>query len=64
MFHFQKNEKLVKCPGCDLELPVSDWIAQNEHMRSEHPEIIIQRLRDANMHFEADKLENEIKDKK
>ena len=37
---------MIECPalGCDVRLPEHDIKAQREHMESEHPEIIRERL--------------------
>jgi len=39
-------ERMVKCPGCDLELPENDKASQIAHMEKNHPEIISQRLQE------------------
>lgn len=31
--------EMIKCPGCDLELPEDDVRAQVRHMQQKHPEI-------------------------
>jgi hypothetical protein len=41
------NRELVKCPGCDLQLPAGALNTQRRHMESEHPELIAKRLEDA-----------------
>lgn len=51
------EEKLIKCPGCDLLLPESSFQEQNQHMVSNHPDIIAERLREAHMYEEAAKYE-------
>lgn len=48
--------ELITCPGCDLQLPEFDHHGQSEHMIANHPEIIIERLRTAGMHAEANEL--------
>ena len=42
-----KDENLVKCPGCSVELPEDDLRAHVAHMEQFHPDIIEQRLREA-----------------
>lgn len=54
---------LVKCPGCSLEFPESDLSAQIAHMEQSHPEIIIQRLRDAGMHDQVPRVMEELGEK-
>lgn len=38
---------MVKCPGCDLELPEDDTVTQMAHMEEHHPEIIEERRKKA-----------------
>jgi hypothetical protein len=44
--------ELIKCPGCDLQLPIGDLQTQAAHMQAEHPEVIEGRLERAG--FERD----------
>jgi ribosomal protein S26 len=48
----QTETKMVKCPGCGLELPENDVQAQVQHMESAHPNIIGERHRAAGIHSE------------
>lgn len=48
-FQAESNEKVVmiKCPGCELQLPDNNVSGQIKHMEDAHPEIIAQRHRNA-----------------
>ena len=46
-----KEVKMVKCPGCSLELPEDDPRAQMRHMDEAHPDIIAQRLKEAGIPY-------------
>lgn len=35
---------MLQCPGCTLELPEDDLLAQREHMEQAHLDIIVKRL--------------------
>lgn len=37
----------MQCPGCDLELPDDEILAQMQHMETAHPEIIAERRAEA-----------------
>lgn len=41
------QDKLIKCPGCDVKLPERDLHAQIAHMDKYHPDIIAARRYDA-----------------
>ncbi|OGE83731.1 MAG: hypothetical protein A3B23_02055 [Candidatus Colwellbacteria bacterium RIFCSPLOWO2_01_FULL_48_10] len=38
------TSRVVKCPGCPLELSENDMAAQRAHMDTQHPEIVAKRL--------------------
>lgn len=40
----EKSPEMVKCPGCNLELPENNTAAQVRHMEECHPELIEERL--------------------
>lgn len=48
-----------KCPYCGA-LAHDGW-EEKYHMEQHHPEIIIKRLKDAGMHFEAHQAELRLK---
>lgn len=58
---YKKGEKtfMIKCPKCSLKLPENDVTAQKEHMERNHPEVIINRLKGAGMHSEAEEFAKE-----
>jgi len=37
----------IRCPGCELELPEDDLVAQSQHMQAEHADIVDERRREA-----------------
>lgn len=52
--------KTIRCPGCGLELPEDDLIAQKEHMEKHHPEIIADRLEKAGFRREGDEWVDQL----
>lgn len=38
---------IERCPGCGIELPAADLIAQSEHLTAHHPEIVAERRAEA-----------------
>lgn len=49
------NPDLI-CPYCGFEVDRPGW-PEVAHMEAEHLDVVIQRLRDAGIHHEAEKLQ-------
>lgn len=56
-----KSEKnpMIKCPECSVEFSEGDTLAQKKHMKENHPEVVVKRLREAGMHMSANKFAKE-----
>ena len=46
MMNEAEKPKMIKCPECPVELPEGSLRAQIDHMETNHPDVIVRRLKE------------------